>query len=367
MNLQLNDVQQQLQDSLERLLAREYDFAHRQQYVAAEAGHAPQVWAQLAELGVTAAAIDEAHGGFGGDAVDHMMISQALGKCQSLEPYHGTVVMSATAIGLAGSDAQRARLLPRIAQGELQVAWAHGEAVAGRVSTRASHDLDGWRVHGAKPCVLHCAGADYVVVTALVAGDGPQLFLIDPRAQGVRRDGYRLIDGTPAADLTFDGAPAWRVGGRHSSAVLQRVLDTGISAACAEMVGAMEGAYMLTVAYLKTRKQFGRLIGANQALQHRAVDMLAALEQSRSLSLSLALTLAGRNDLTGASVPSHAAKVFITQNARHVAQEAIQMHGGIGMTEEYAVGHYLRRILVLDQLHGDMQYHLGCLEGRPLE
>ncbi|MNM86518.1 Acyl-CoA dehydrogenase [compost metagenome] len=127
----------------------------------------------------------------------------------------------------------------------------------------------------------------------------------------------------------------------------------------------MQGAYALTVDYLKTRKQFGRLIGANQALQHRAVDMLAALEQSRSLSLSLALALAGRNDLATGPEQVHAAKVYIGQTARQVTQEAIQMHGGIGMTEEYAVGHYLRRVLVLDQLHGDTRYHLGCLEGRP--
>jgi len=363
MNLQLNDVQQQLQDSLARLLAREYDFGHRQQYVAAETGRSPEAWAQLAELGVTAAAIPEAHGGFGGDAVDHMVISEALGKCLSLEPYHGTVVMAATAIGLVGSEAQQARLLPRIGQGELQVAWAHGEAVAGRVTVCGGHGVDGWRLYGAKPCVLHGAGADYLLVTAQVADEGVQCFLVDARAQGVEFEGYRLIDGTPAADVKLDGAPAERLG-TLTPALLLRVLDTGISAACAEMVGAMDAAYTLTVDYLKTRKQFGRLIGSNQALQHRAVDMLVALEQGRSMSVSLALALAGRNDLTGAGVPSHAAKVLVTRNARQVCQEAIQMHGGIGMTEEYAVGHYLRRVLVLDQLHGDMQYHMGCLEGR---
>ncbi|MDF3881552.1 acyl-CoA dehydrogenase family protein [Cupriavidus basilensis] len=364
MNLQLNDVQQQLQDSLARLLAREYDFGHRQQYVAAECGHSPEVWAQLAELGVTAAAIPDVHGGFGGDAVDHMVVSEALGKCLSLEPYHGTVVMAATAIGLVGSDSQQARLLPRIGHGDLNVAWAHGEAVAGRVNVCAGHGVDGWRLYGAKSCVLHGAAGEYLLVTAQVAGEGVQLFVVDARTQGVEFDAYRLIDGTPAADVKLDGAPAERLG-TLTPALLQRMLDTGISAACAEMVGAMDAAYTLTVAYLKTRKQFGRLIGSNQALQHRAVDMLVALEQSRSMSVSLALALAGRNDLTGTDVPSHGAKALVTRNARHVAQEAIQMHGGIGMTEEYAVGHYLRRILVLDHLHGDMQYHLGRLEGRP--
>ncbi|ODV40561.1 acyl-CoA dehydrogenase [Cupriavidus sp. UYMMa02A] len=363
MNLQLNDVQQQLQDSLARLLAREYDFGHRQQYVANEPGHSPEVWARLAELGVTAAAMPEAHGGFGGDAVDHMVVSEALGKCLSLEPYHGTVVMASTAIDCLGSPTQQAKLLPQIARGELQVAWAHGEAVPCRVAMHAAHGIDGWRLYGRKPCVLHGTGADYLLVTAQAPNEGIQLFLINARATGVSLAGGRLIDGTPVADLTLDDAEGERLG-TLTPALLQRLLDTGISAACSEMVGAMDTAYSLTVSYLKTRKQFGRLIGSNQALQHRAVDMLVALEQSRSLSVSLALALAGRNDLTGATVPSHVAKAFITRHARQVCQEAIQMHGGIGMTEEYAVGHYLRRILVLDQLHGDMQYHLGRLEGR---
>lgn len=363
MNLQLNDVQQQLQDSLTRLLAREYEFDRRQQYVAADAGHSPEVWMKLAGLGVSAAAIGETHGGFGGDAVDHMMISEALGGCLSLEPYHGTVVMGATAIELLASQAEQARLLPGIARGELQVAWCHDEAVAGRIATRARRGANGWQLFGAKPCVLHGASADYLIVSAQVADEGVQLFLVDARANALQIEAFRLIDGTPAAGVKLDFTPAERLG-NLTPALLRRLLDTGISAVCAEMVGAMDAACTLTIDYLKTRQQFGRLIGSNQALQHRAVDMLIALEQSRSMTVSLALALAGRNDLTGADVPSHAAKVLVTQNARHVAQEAIQMHGGIGMTEEYAVGHYLRRILVLDQLHGDMQYHLARLERR---
>ncbi|CAG2139871.1 acyl-CoA dehydrogenase family protein [Cupriavidus numazuensis] len=358
MNLQWNDVQQQLKDSLSRLLANEYDFEHRQRYVAAAEGHAPAVWEKLTELGVPAAAIPEAWGGFGGDAVDHMMVSEALGQHLSLEPYHGTVVMGATALALAGSDAQKAALLPRIADGSVQVAWAHDEAVAGRVTVQAV----GGTLTGAKPCVLHGASADYLLVTAKTAGDGVGLFLVDGRASGVRRDGYRLIDGTPVADVHLEGAVAEPLPGATGE-VLSRILAIGISAACAEMVGAMDATVALTLEYLKTRKQFGKFIGSNQALQHRAVDMLTALEQSRSLSLSLALALAGRNDLAGGDMQAHAAKAYIGQAARQVTQEAIQMHGGIGMTEEYAVGHYLRRVLVLDRLHGDIHYHTRRLEG----
>lgn len=368
MNLQLNDVQQQLLDSLSRLLGREYGFDKRQQYAAHDSGHSEQVWQALAELGVLGAAIPEEHGGFGGDAVDQMLISEALGGCLALEPYHGTAVMASEAIAAAEwSAARKARLLPRIAQGDLKLAWAHGEVVPGRVSVQAAAGVDGWCVFGTKPCVLHGAGSDYLLVTAQVAQRGVQLFLVDSRGVGVQRDGYRLIDGTPAADVRLDGAQAELLEASDASAVLRRILAAGISAACAEMVGAMQAACSLTVEYLKTRKQFGKLIGANQALQHRAVDMLASLEQSRSLSLSLALALAGRNDLAGGAAQVHAAKAYIGQAARQVTQEAIQMHGAIGMTEEYAVGHYLRRVLVLDQLHGDTQYHLGCLEGRPCQ
>ena len=289
MNLQLNDIQQQLLDSLTRLLGREYSFEKRQQYVASDDGYGVQAWRALADLGVLGAAIPEAFGGFGGDAVDQMLISQELAGCLSLEPYHGTAVMAATALAAAGSDEQKARLLPRIAQGEVKVAWAHGETVPGRVSVQATAGSEGWRLLGSKPCVVHGAGSDYLIVSAQVAGSGVRLFLVDARSTGVRREAYRLIDGTPAADVQMDGTHAELLDAEASDAVIGQVLDHGINAACAEMVGAMQAAYGLTVEYLKTRKQFGKLIGANQALQHRAVDMLAALEQSRSLSLSLAL------------------------------------------------------------------------------
>ncbi|BDB27497.1 acyl-CoA dehydrogenase [Cupriavidus sp. TA19] len=364
MNLQLNDVQQQLLDSLSRLLGREYNFEKRQQYVVHDDGHSSQVWGALAGLGVPGAAIAEEFGGFGGDAVDQMLISRELGRVLSLEPYHGTAVMAGAALAAAGSSAQKARLLPRIAQGDVTLAWAHGEAMPGRVSVQAASGVGGWALFGSKPCVVHGAGSNYLVVSAQVPAGGAALFLVDGNSVGVQREGYRLIDGTPAADVRLDGVQAELLDGEADGAALRRVLDAGINAACAEMVGAMQGACDLTVDYLKTRKQFGKLIGSNQALQHRAVDMLVALEQSRSLSLSLAVALAGRNDLAAGADQVHAAKAYIGRAARQVTQEAIQMHGGIGMTEEYAVGHYLRRVLVLDQLHGDTQYHMGCLEGR---
>ena len=365
MNLQINDVQQQLLDSLSRLLGREYTFEKRQQYVVHDDGHSAQVWRALAELGVPGAAIPEEFGGFGGDAVDQMLISQELGRSLSLEPYHGTAVMAAAALVAAGSSKQKSWLLPRLAQGETKLAWAHAEAIPGYVGTQAATGVEGWCLFGTKPCVVHGAGSDYLIASAQVAGAGVKFFLVNGNSVGVQREAFRLIDGTPAADVRFEGAQAELLDADAGSAVLEHVLGLGINGACAEMVGAMQGAYSLTVDYLKTRKQFGKLIGANQALQHRAVDMLIALEQSRSQSLSLALSLAGRNDLSGGAGQVHAAKAYIGQAARQVTQEAIQMHGGIGMTEEYAVGHYLRRVMVLDQLHGDTQYHLGCLEGRP--
>lgn len=364
MNLQLNDIQVQLQDSLSRLLARDYSFEARAKNVQSERGHSAGVWAQLAELGVLGAAIGEEWGGFGGDAVDQMLIAQALGKVLATEPYHSTVVMGAGALDAMGTPAQKQQWLPRVVQGDAQLGWAHQESGAG-IATTARLANGQWRLMGRKTLVLDAPNCARWVVSAMDESGTGALFLVDAASSDACVDAYRLIDGAPAADLRLEGVRAERLDGIEPQAVpaaLERVLNAGITAACAEMVGAMEAACSLTLEYLKTRQQFGRVIGSNQALQHRAVDMLIALEQSRSLVMSLALTLAGRNDFALGEGQFHAAKVLVGRNARRVTQEAIQMHGGIGMTEECAVGHYMRRVLVLDQLHGDVQQHLGALE-----
>ncbi len=366
MNLELNDIQAQLQNSLSRLLTREYSFEARNRHVQGPRGHSAAVWAQLAELGVLGAAIGEPWGGFGGDAVDQMLIAQALGEVLATEPYQSTVVMAAGAIDVMGTPAQKEKWLPRIVQGEVQLGWAHQEQSGGMVtSARLAHGT--WRLSGRKTLVLDAPNCVQWIVSAKDERGALALFLVDAGSANACMDTCRLIDGSLAADLRLESTSAERIDGLAPEAVpaaLDRLLNIGITGACAEMVGAMEAASKLTFEYLKTRHQFGRAIGTNQALQHRAVDMLVALEQSRSLVMSIALALVGRNEFALGEGQFHAAKVLVGRNARRVTQEAIQMHGGIGMTEECAVGHYLRRVLVLDQLHGDTQQHLGVLEGR---
>lgn len=365
MNLKLDDIQQQLQDSLERLLARNYSFEARQKHVQEPHGHSRETWAQLAELGVLGAAIGENFGGFGGDAVDQMLVSSALGRVLALEPYHSTVVMGAAAVGLLGTPAQQDHWLGRIARGEARLGWAH-QALPGSEAATATRATDGgWRLSGAKTLVVDAPNCAHFIASAEVQGEGAALFLVAADAGGVAPEPYRLVDGSLAADLHFEAAAAQRldgVTGAAADAALRKVLHTGIAAACAEMVGLMEGASALAWDYIKTRQQFGKAIGSNQVLQHRSVEMLVGLEQSRSLATSLALSLAGRNDLVAGDAQYHAAKVLVGRNARAVAHDAIQMHGGMGMTEECAVGHYLRRLMVLDQLHGDTQDHLRALE-----
>lgn len=365
MNLELNDIQRPLKDSLSRLLADAYSFEDRSKHVKSPRGHSAEVWAQLADLGVLGAAISEDWGGFGGDAVDQMVVSHELAKVLATEPYHATVVMAASAIEALGSPVQKKEWLPRIVQGQAQMGWAHQEKGRSRITTQFRQKDGAWLLTGRKALVLNAPNCDRWVVSAVDHSGALALFLVDARAQAACMDACRLMDESLAADLRLEDTPAERLDGLDSpcaSAAMERLLGIGITAACAEMVGAMEAVIGLTVEYLKTRHQFGRAIGTNQALQHRAVEMLIALEQSRSLVMSLALSLAGRNALELGEGQFHAAKVFVGRHARRVTQEAIQMHGGIGMTEECAVGHYMRRVLVLDQLHGDVQQHLSALE-----
>lgn len=363
MDLKLNDIQLQLNDALSRLLAKEYTFEARQGLLQNSPGPRARVWGQLAEMGVLGAAIGEEYGGFGGDAVDLSMISEALGKVLALEPYHSTVVMASTALQAMGSPKQKSEWLPRIAMGMSRMGWAHQERQHGRIECAAMHDSAGWFLTGSKEMVLDAPSCQQFIVSATTPDDGIQLFLVNAADIGLHLSPYRLVDGSPAGNIQLENVQGKRLGGtQDTAAALEHVMRTGITCACAEMLGAMEGASAMTFEYLKIRRQFGRPIGSNQALQHRAADMLVAREQSRSLVMSLALTLAGRNDFARGDGQFHAAKVLIGRNARRIAEEAIQMHGGIGMTHECAVGHYLKRILVLDQLHGETQYHLGVLE-----
>ena len=366
MNFELSEEQALLSDSLQRLLADHYGFEKRRAIAATAQGWNPDVWKQLAELGVLALGIPESYGGLGGDAADRLPVLQALGGALSLEPYLASCVLGGTAVLAAGSSAQKDALLPALASGDMRLAWAHDENGERHnplwVQARASRDGNGWRLDGHKPLVLHAETAGRLVVSARVAGrgDAPEglaLFLVDPQVAGVQLRSYRLVDDTPAAELALNGVPAEALGdpldGPVQLAAIRATLEAGTAAVCADMVGAMETAFSLTTSYVNTRKQFGRAIGEYQALRHRIAEMSVSLAVARSMAVAAALAAGPAQD-GDAATDLPRAKLVIGRQARSLCQAAIQSHGGIGMTEEYAVGHCLRRMHVLDQLFGDV-------------
>jgi pimeloyl-CoA dehydrogenase small subunit len=373
MDFEFSEEQRLLRESLDRLLADSYGFDKRKTYIAEPDGYSQAMWRQYAELGLLGLPFAEEHGGFGGGGVETMVVMEALGRVIALEPYLATVVLAGTALRVAGSAAQQRELLPQIADGSLRLAFAHGERQArydlNDVTTTAIKAAGGWRLDGAKAVAVHGDSADRLIVSARVSGDrhdrdGIGLFLVDAKANGVARRSYPMRDETRAANIAFSGVevPAGDVLGEPGNAlpVIERVVEAGIAAICAEAVGTMETMLAMTVDYMKTRVQFGKPIGENQALQHRATEMMIAMEQARSLAMLAAIMVDDENPAQRARDLS-TAKVGVGQAARFVSQNAVQLHGGIGMTEEYAVGHYFRRCMVIEHSFGDTGYHLSKL------
>jgi pimeloyl-CoA dehydrogenase small subunit len=373
MDFEPSDEQRLLRESVDRLLADHYGFAQRRGYLAEPEGFSAQMWSRYAEQGLLGLPFVEEYGGFGGGAIEIMLVMEAFGRVLALEPYLATVVLAGTALRLAGSEAQKTAILPRVAEGNMTLAFAHGERQARYdltdVLTTAKSTAHGWVLDGAKSVVAHGDGADRLIVSARLSGerDDPEgigLFLVDAKASGVARRSYPMRDGTRAAEISLSGVEVARddVLGEPGSAlpVVERVVEAGIAATSAEAVGAMEAMHALTLEYLKTRQQFGKPIGQNQVLQHRAAEMLIALEQGRSMAM-LAAMMVDEPDPAERAHNIAMAKVGVGQAGRFVAQNAIQLHGGIGMTEEYAVGHYFRRCMVIEHTFGDPAHHLSRL------
>jgi pimeloyl-CoA dehydrogenase small subunit len=371
MDFDLTDEQRLLKDSVDRLIADQYSFEQRKKYLAEPAGWSAALWGQLAELGLLGLPFDEAQGGFGGGAVETMIVMEAFGRGLVLEPYFATVILGGGLLRRAGSDGLRTALVPQVIAGKLKLAFAHIERQSrydlADVGTTARKDGDGYVLDGAKSVVLHGDCADKLLVTARTAGNrrdrgGVGLFLVDAGAPGVTRRGYPTQDGLRAAELTLAGVKvaADAVLGTDALPAIEHVVDEAIAALCAEAVGCMQVMHETTLEYLKTRQQFGRPIGSFQVLQHRSVDMLVALEQARSMAM-FAAVMAGEEDATERRRAIAAAKVQIGRSGKHVGQEAIQLHGGIGMTMEYKVGHYFKRMTMIDMLFGDADAHLRTL------
>lgn len=373
MDFDLNEEQRLLKDSIDRLMATEYTFEKRKAYAASATGSSMALWSKYAELGLLALPFAEADGGIGAGAAEIMIVMEALGRALALEPFLATVVLGGGILRHGGSAEQKARIIPGVAGGETKLALAFQEKQSrydlGDVSTTAKRDGSGWVLDGEKGVVLGGDVADRIFVTARTSGarrdrDGIGVFMVDAKAAGLSRRGYVTQDGLRAAQLTFVGVKVAAVDligdAGNGLALVERVVDEAIAALCAEAVGAMTMMHTTTLDYLKTRKQFGVTIGSFQAVQHRAADMFVALEQARSMAM-FATMMAGENNAAERARAMSAAKVQIGRSGRQIGQEAVQLHGGIGMTMEYSVGHAFKRMTMIDKMFGDADYHLTRL------
>ncbi|GHD51923.1 acyl-CoA dehydrogenase [Thalassobaculum fulvum] len=365
MDFSLSEEQRLLKETVDRLVRDRYGFEARQAAAASEQGFSRAMWATFAELGLLAVPFPEAVGGLGGGGVDLMVVAEAFGRGLVVEPYLATVVLGGSLVELAGSDEQKAHILGHVVAGEKLLAFAHGEPDGrydlAHVGTRAEESGDGWRLTGRKSVVINGDAADTLIVSARTAGGtgdeaGIGLFLVASDAAGLTVHGNPTIDGGRSAEVVLDGVAAEPLGEPGAAfPAIEAAVARGIAALCAEAVGAMEVACETTLDYLKTRKQFGRPIGSFQALQHRMVDMRTELEQARSMAILAAAKLGA--DRVERERTVSAAKVTIGRAAHHVAEEAIQLHGGIAMTWEYALSHYAKRLVMIDHLLGDVDFH----------
>ena len=367
MDFKLTEEQQMLQETAERLVRDVYDFESRKAFSESEAGFSTAFWQQLGELGLTAIPFSEELGGFGGTGVETMLIMEQLGKGICLEPYMESVILAGGLIGQLGSDAQKEELLGGIATGELQAAVALDELNShydlANVTTTASEQGGEWVLNGRKGVVIGGQTAGKILVSARTAGNnrdeqGISLFVIDPSAAGVTRRVYATVDGRKACELFLDNVQGELLGeAGNAYDAIRYQSGRAIAALCAEAVGAMRTACDLTLEYLKTRKQFGVPIGKFQVLQHRMVDMISELERATSMAI-LAACLADDEDSAERSAKLAAAKFVINRAGRYVAEQCIQLHGGIAMTWEYNGAHYAKRLVMISHQFGDDDHHL---------
>ncbi|OIJ42732.1 acyl-CoA dehydrogenase family protein [Massilia timonae] len=408
MHFELNGEQQQLADAIRRWIGRDYGFEARRAIVHSEPGVSPDAWATMVELGLTALPVPEEHGGFGGDALAMFGVMQELGRGLVVEPYVATVL----GVEFLRQGGGHGALLERVAAGNVKLACALGEQRsrhdAFEIATRVEAVDGGYRLHGEKRVVLHGAEADALIVSARSAQgalgsrssgstadvgsvgsggdeqgmDGVSLFVVPRDSAGLRVTGYRTLDGLRAANVVLDGVavgPDAVIGAvEEGGAILDAALDYGAGLLCAEALGAMQALFDTTLEYLKTRQQFGAPIGKFQALQHRMADMAIHLEQARSMALLAALALARSGSGADANVSRDAAANIETRRrvvsaakyrvglaARFIGQGAIQLHGGMGVTDELPASHYFKRLSTIELTLGDMDHHLERFIAQP--
>ncbi len=367
MNFELSEEQQMLVDSVSKFLQNDYDFETRRKVAASELGYSADNWKTFAELGWLSVPFAEENGGFGGSAVDVMLMMEAFGKALITEPFIPTVILGGRLVELLGSAEQKEALLASVIQGEVQLALAYDEPGArgnpACVAATAEQSGDAYSINGEKVVVLNGHAADKLLVTARTGGgltdqDGVSVFVVDAKDPGVEVIAYPSMEGGRAANIVLKGAKGELLGeAGQALAAVETVLDEAVIAMGSEAVGAMEVLYKTTVEYCKTRKQFGMPIGKFQVLQHRMVEMFMAHELTQS-----SMYMAGLRNLEGGDVAKKAASAFKVQvgkAGRYIGQQAVQLHGGMGMTEELDVGFYFKRLTAIDALLGNTDYHLN--------
>ncbi|CBJ50746.1 acyl-CoA dehydrogenase family protein [Ralstonia solanacearum] len=370
MDFSFTDEQKQLADAVRRFVDKDYGFEARNKVVYSAGGVSQAHWDALAELGLTALPVPEAQGGFDGRAMDLLVVMQELGRGLVVEPYAVTV-LGTQALKLAGGQDA---LLEPVAGGALKLAVAFGEPQSRyelfNVTTRAAQQGGGWTLSGAKAVVVHGGQADKLVVSARTGGEardtsGLSLFLVDREAAGVTVKDYRTIDNLRAADIRFDNAPATLLGKAGEAwEIIDAVADFGCVLLCAEAIGLIDALNAATLEYTKTRQQFGVPIARFQALQHRMVDMFIHAEQARSITY-LAAAHFEDGDAEARRRYVSAAKARVGQAAREVGQEAVQLHGGMGVTNELPAAHMFKRLTMINTTLGDVDHHLARFASLP--
>ncbi len=365
MNFEFTSEQTQLADTVRRLIEKDYGFDTRKRIVSSKTGTSDEVWAKLVDLGLTALPMPEAQGGFDGGAVDLLLVMQELGRGLMAEPYFATI-FAAEFVKRAGDDAQRARL-DEVAGGSLKMAAALGEGESRHdlsvVALKAEASGSGYTLSGRKSVVLFGAQADRLIVSARLSPgeDGLALFVVDGDARGITRKDLRTLDGQRVAEIFFDhvdvGADGLLARGAAARELLDAVTDYGIALLCAEAVGVMDAMNAATLEYAKTRKQFGQPIARFQVPQHRMVEMFMHLEQARSMAYLAAVKAASPDARERRRIAS-AAKVRVGQAARFIGQQAVQIHGGMGVTNELPAAHLFKRLTMIELTLGDTDHHL---------
>ncbi len=370
MNFDYTEEQQLLANSIQQFLAKDYTFEARKAIIESTGGYSEQVWAIFAEMGLLGLPFASEFGGFGGNTVDLMPVMEAIGEGLMVEPYLATVGLGGQCVARGGTNAQKKAILPALIEGKLKLAFAQTEREArynlAQVACRAKKSGNGYILDGEKCVVIHGPCADKLIVSARTAGNdtdahGISLFLLDRNAPGVSSNAYRTIDNLRAADIRFSGTTvaADALIGTEGEALplIEEVVDYATALLGAEAMGAIKYANEATLEYLKTRKQFGVPIGSFQALQHRMVDMMISYEQVKSMAC-LACVKADSADPAERKRVVSAAKIKIADACRHISQESVQLHGGMGMTEELKVSHTFRRLTMITQTFGDANHHL---------